>query len=294
MRSLLREPLVQFLVLGAALFALDLWLRPPATTTASPEIVVSEARVNNLAQNFRRTWQRPPTRAELDGLVEDHVREEVLNREALALGLDRDDTIIRRRLRQKMEFVSDEAAGLAPPSDLQLVQYLAAHPEAFAVEPRLSFTQVYLDPRRRAKTLDADATQLIAKLERAGTDVDPATLSDSRMLDSRYDDVRRSEVARIFGEEFADALVKQPIGQWAGPILSGYGAHLVRVDSMTPGGVAALEVVRPLVEREWSNAKRKELREAYYAQLRGKYSVRVRLPTASAAPDGKPSGANKP
>ncbi len=288
LRSLLREPLVYFLVLGAALFALDVWWRLSAAAGATPEIVVSEARVNNLAQNFRRTWQRPPTREELAGLVEDHVREEVLYREALAVGLDRDDTIIRRRLRQKMEFVSDEAAGLTPPTEEQLVQYLAAHPEAFGIEPRVTFTQVYFDPQRRGKSLEADAQQLIAKLERAGPASDPASLSDSRMLESRFDNVSRSDVAKVFGVAFADALVQQPTGRWVGPLRSGYGAHFVRLDSLTPGGVVALEAARPLVEREWSNARRKELREAYYAQQRGKYNVRIALPASPAASDGKP------
>ena len=113
--------------------------------------MVSEARIRNLAQNFSRTWQRPPTREELDGLVEAHLREEVLYREAVALGLDRDDTIIRRRLQQKMEFVSEEAAALAKPTDEDLAKYLAANTEAFRVEPRVTFAQVYLDSRQRAR-----------------------------------------------------------------------------------------------------------------------------------------------
>jgi hypothetical protein len=294
LRSLLREPLVHFLVLGAALFALDAWLRPPPATGANAEIVVSEARVNNLVQNFRRTWQRPPTRDELNGLVEDHVREEVLYREALALGMDRDDTIIRRRLRQKVEFVSDEAAGLAPPSEKDLADYLAAHPDAFRVEPRATFAQVYLDPRRRAKTLDTDAKRLLEDLNRAGALADPARFSDSlQLLDARYANAPQSEVARVFGADFADALFRQPTGSWVGPIRSGYGAHLVRVDAITSGSVASLEAVRPLVEREWSNAKRKELREAFYAQLRGKYQVTVRMPGTGSPSSGKSSEAGK-
>ena len=164
LRSLLREPLVHFLLLGAALFLLDAWLRPLSASSQGSEIVVGEARIRSLAQNFRRTWQRPPTRPELDGLIQDFVREEVLYREALALGLDKDDTIVRRRLRQKMEFIADEAAALAKPTDQELAAYLAAHAEAFRVEPRATFTQVYLDPRRRAETLEADAKRLLDEL----------------------------------------------------------------------------------------------------------------------------------
>jgi hypothetical protein len=161
LKSFLREPLVHFLLLGALLFALNAWLRPAAAPAGNVEIVVSEARVRNLAQNFRRTWQRPPTRQELEGLVESHVREEVFYREALALGLDRDDAIIRRRLQQKMEFVSEEASALARPSDAELQQYLETHPGDFVVEPRVTFAHVYLDPARRAAKLQADARRLL-------------------------------------------------------------------------------------------------------------------------------------
>ena len=281
LKSLLREPLVQFLLLGAALFVLDAWLRPAAVPVASTEIVVSETRIGNLAQNFRRTWQRPPTREELDGLVESYVREEVLYREALALGLDRDDAIIRRRMQQKMEFVSDEAAALARPTDEELEAYLKAHAETFRVEPRATFVQVYLDPRKRGPTLQADAKRLRETLERAGPTADPARAGDALMLlEARYEDVPQSELARLFGAEFAQALVKQPIGAWVGPIASGYGVHLVRVEALTSGGVPALNDVRPLVEREWANAKRQALARAFYEKLRAKYTVTVRMPEA--------------
>jgi len=251
LRSLLREPLVHFLLFGAALFLLDARLRPVAAPGASMDIVVSEARVRNLAQNFRRTWQRPPTQSELDGLVQDFVREEVFYREALALGLDKDDTIIRRRLRQKMEFIADEAAALAKPTDQQLADYLAANADKFRVESRATFTQTFVDPNRRG--------------------------GDSlRLLEPRYDNVSQSEVARLFGAGFATALFDQRSVPWSGSIQSGYGMHLVRIDAMTPGGVATLEDVRPLVEREWANDRRKEASDAFYTGLRDKYKVTIK------------------
>jgi PPIC-type PPIASE domain len=279
LRSLLREPLVHFLLLGAVLFALDTWFRVPSDAAGGGEIVVSEARVRSLAQNFRRTWQRPPSRAELDGLVQDYVREEVLYREALALGLDSDDTIIRRRMRQKMEFVSEEAAALATPTNQELADYLAAHPDQFQVAPRATFWQVYLDPRRRAKTLEADAKRLLDELNGAGSRANAEKLSDSLLLlEPHYTDVSRVDVARLFGTAFAEALFKAPTGRWVGPIASGYGMHLVRVDEMTPGGVAALAEVRPIVEREWQNERRKKLDEGFYDRLRAKYKVTINMP----------------
>lgn len=283
-KAILREPLVHFLLLGAALFFLDAWLRPTAATAANTEIVVSEARVRNLAQNFRRTWQRPPTREEIDGLIESHIREEVMVREALALGLDRDDSIIRRRLQQKLEFVSEEAAALAKPTDEELNAYLKANAEAFRSEPRVTFVQVYLDPRKRASTIDAEARRLLDSLNRAGTNVDPAKSGDRLLLlEARYENMPQAEVARLFGSAFAEALVKQPVGRWVGPIPSGYGVHVVRLEALQPGGTPALGDVRPLVEREWANARRQEVAKAFYDKLRAKYAIKVQMPEA-----GKP------
>ncbi len=282
LKSLTREPLVHFLLLGAALFLLDAWLRPASAPALNTEIVVSEARIRNLVQNFRRTWQRPPTRQELEGLVEGHIREEVLYREALALGLDRDDTIIRRRLQQKMEFISEEAAALAQPTDQELEQYLVAHAEAFRVEPRITFTQVFLDPRKRATTFDADVGRLLDTLNAAGGSTDLARVGDTLMLlEPHYENASPSEIARLFGADFAEALVKQPVGTWSGPVASGYGAHLVKVESLTPGGTPELDQVRSLVSREWSNAKRQEIARAFYEKLRAKYRISVQMPEAA-------------
>lgn len=283
----LHEPLVHFLMLGAALFLVDASLRPPAAPAANAEIVVNEARIRNLAQNFQRTWQRPPTRAELDGLVETHVREEVMVREALALGLDRDDAIIRRRLQQKMEFVSEETAAQAAPSDDELAAYLNAHPEAFAVDPRVTFRQVYLDPAKRGTALDADAKGLASRLNSPGAP-DPATQGDRlSLLEPRYESEPATEVARLFGRDFAEALAKQPVGRWGGPVASGYGAHVVKVEALVPGGTPPLSEVRPQVEREWRNARRQELAKAFYERLRAKYTVTVKMPAPAAADSAK-------
>lgn len=286
----LHEPLVHFLLLGAALFLLDAWLRPPAQPAGGGEIVVSEARIRNLAQNFQRSWQRPPTRSELDGLVEAHVREEVMVREALALGLDRDDTIIRRRLQQKVEFVSEEGAALATPTDEELVAYMKSRADAFTVDARVTFEQVFLDPARRGAALDADAKRIAERLT-AKDAPDPATQGDRlSLLEARYENVAATEAARLFGQDFADALVRLPVGRWSGPVASGYGAHVVRVESLVPGGVPSLAQARPLVEREWRNAKRQELAKAYYEKLRAKYAITVKMPPPGGADAVKPVG----
>lgn len=294
LKALLREPLVQFLLLGGALFALHALWRPPGAAP-SGEIVVNEARLQNLAQTFRRTWQRPPTRAELDGLIDDHVREEVLVREALALGLDRDDPIIRRRLRQKLEFLSDETTARRAPTDRELEDYLRTHPQAFRRDPRISFEQVFLDPTRRGAALPAQAKELLARLNRPAPanrpGVPPADLGDSLLLlDPKLENASKEDVAALFGTEFADDLLSRKPGPWLGPIASGYGVHLVRITAITPGELPPLAEVRPQVEREWQSAQRREQGEALYRQLLGKYSVKRPAPAPKAA---KASGADE-
>lgn len=280
LKAWLREPLLHFLVLGAALFLVDAWLRPAGSRPAgTAEIVVSETRVRSLAQNFARTWQRPPSAEELDGLVESYVREEVMYREAVALGLDRDDAIVRRRLQQKVEFISEQAAALVRPTDEELAAYLAANPDAYRIEPRVTFEQVFLDAGRRRGTLEADAKRLLATLNRPGGASAADGLGDRlALLEPRYEAASRAEVVRLFGAAFADALLRQPVGEWSGPVASGYGAHLVRVAALEPGAAPPLDRVRPLVERDWTNARRREIAGAHYESLRSRYTVRVQSP----------------
>jgi len=285
-KSLLREPLVHFLALGALLFALHAWLKPTAPPAATTEIVVDEARIRSLAQNFRRTWQRGPTPEELQGLIESHVREEVMVREALALGLDRDDAIVRRRLQQKMDFLIEEAALAAPASDAELQAFLQANADKFHSEPQFSFEQVYLDPARRGQRLADDAAKLRASLQDGRAS--PAQAGDPlQLLQTRYLQLPQAEIARLFGEDFARALPALAIGQWAGPVSSGYGAHLVRVEAFSPAAVPPLAEVRAQVEREWAHARRQASARRAYEALRAKYLVRIGPAGAASAPGGR-------
>lgn len=275
LHRLLREPLFHFVVLGALLFGLYRWIGGPDAGAGGGEIVVTEGRIRNLTETFTRTWQRPPTVDELNGLVEDYIREEVLYREAVVLGLDRDDTIVRRRLRQKLEFISEDAAATGEPTEQALTDFLAAHAESYQVESQLSFTQVFLDPQKRGDQLDTDAASLLDVLRTRGDRIDPATLGDSRMLDAHYERVGEADVARLFGPEFASALREQPEGEWVGPLKSGYGVHLVRVEARTPGRRPELAEVRDAVIRDWAARRRQELLDAQYQQLRSRYEVRI-------------------
>jgi hypothetical protein len=282
--KLLKEPLLHFMLLGAAIFG-AYGLLSKGTATEPRTLVVTQGRIEALATAFHRTWQRPPTASELDGLVRDYIREEVCAREAIALGLDKDDTVIRRRLRQKLEFVSEDITAQAEPTDDQLRAYLKGHPEAFRVEPQFTFSQVFLNPERRGDDLSRDAVQLLAQLRQAGTDA--GTLGDSLLLDHRFDALPAGVVAKQFGESFAATLGELPSGQWHGPIASGYGAHLVFVSERTEGRLPALEEVRDAVRREWANAQRLEANEKFYQTLLQRYTVTIEGPLPAKAAENK-------
>lgn len=290
MQTWLKEPLVHFLFLGMALFGLYQWLGDHAGDAGevTRDIVVSQGWIRSLSETFNRLWNRPPTQEELEGLVRDCVREEVMYREALALGLDRDDTIVRRRLQQKLEFLSADLVAVVEPTEQELSEFLAQHPESFRIEARLAFSQVFLNPERHGTLLEADVTQLLAKLHAQSSTLDLVSLGDSRMLDTRMEKVSQSDVARQFGAEFAAELLTLPLGRWQGPVKSGYGLHLVRVEERTPGRLPPLAEVRDAVAREWTAAKRSEMKEAYYQALLTRYTVTIEKPRSSN--DGTPIG----
>jgi hypothetical protein len=285
MKNLVREPLAHFLVLGALIFGAFKFI---SRETIEPgKILITQGRIESLETAFSRTWRRPPTATELAGLIRDYVREEVFAREAVTLGLDKDDTIIRRRLRQKLEFVSEDVAAHAEPTEEQLRAYLQAHPDTFRGDRRFTFSQVYFDPQRRGANLRRDAAHVLAQLGRSGAKVDPATLGDSLMLESEFKALPASEVVKQFGEKFAAALGEMTTGQWQGPIESGFGMHLVLVSERTGGSLPALEDVRAAVRREWTNARRMEANEKFYQTLLQRYTVTIERLEVAQSTDGK-------
>jgi len=275
MKRILKEPLLHFLLLGACLFIAYGMLQKPSATGDAGKIVVTMGQVENLAATFAKTWQRPPTPEELKGLVRDRVKEEVYCREAMALGLDQDDTVIRRRLRQKMEFISDDVAARAEPTDAELTAYLQAHPDSFRVDPRFTFRQVYLNPEKHGGNLAGDAAQLLAQLKQTGTAADGPQLGDSLMLEHQFTAASVREIGNQFGETFAARLSELTPGQWQGPIKSGYGLHLVLISERTEGHLPALAEVRELVRREWNNARRLQANDMFYQELLKRYTVTI-------------------
>ena len=278
MKKILREPLLHFLVLGIAIFA-GYGFVSKRSSDEPGKIVISAGQVASIAESFARTWRRPPTSAELEGLIRDRVQEEVYSREAVALGLDKDDTIIRRRLRQKMEFVTDDVAALAEPTDDELSAYLKTHADAFRVQRQFTFSHVYLNPERHGENLVQDTAQLLAQLQQTGDQADPSELGDSFLLEHKFQSLPAGEVAKQFGEKFTAKLGEVSLGQWQGPIESGYGVHLVRISERTEGRVPELAEVRDAVRREWANTRRLESNEKFYAELLKRYVVSIERPS---------------
>jgi len=268
MRRLLREPLVHFLGLGLLLFLLYGWLHG-GVLSRPEEIVVSRGQMQSLQSQFEGVWQRAPTSKELQGLVDSWVREEVLYREGLAAGLDRDDPIVRRRVGQKIEFMIDVAPPAAP-TEAELQAWLDTHADRYAIEPRYSLRQVYFDPARRGASLDAAVAAALRALASG-----KAVAGDSTLLPAVLDDAAASDIERQFGAEFAASLKDLPVGRWQGPLKSAFGLHVVDVSASQAARPAKLAEVRPAVERDLTEARNDESKKAYYEKLRSKYTVRV-------------------
>ncbi len=277
MTNLLREPLFHFLVLGAGIFLLAA-LVDDSDENRTDQIVVSAGQVERLVETWQRTWQRPPTQAELEWLVEDYIREEILYREAIAMGLDRDDTIIRRRLRQKMEFLPQDLVEQVEPTDAELRTFLRENADAYQVEARVSFQHIFLDLEQREAHAEKDALDLLAELNDHSRSVKPSTLGDPILLPYDLESLSESEVAGMFGQEFASHLVGIEPGGWTGPLISGYGLHLVRVRERLPTRMPELSEVGKAVERDWRFVRRQELDDRFFRSLKERYAIEVQLP----------------
>ncbi len=278
LKRLLREPLVHFLALALLIFAVHGLLRGDADHP--DKIVVSASKIEQMATVFTKTWQRSPTADELKGMIDDYVKEEVLVRQALELGLDRDDTVVRRRLRQKIEFLNAADAVPVTVTDPELEAYLAANPAAFATDAKLAFEQVFLNPARHGDTMARDAVALLAEL-RSNDMADPASLGDASLLPATVQLTSKAAIDQMFGGALADGLEKAPLGQWTGPLTSSFGLHLVRVTEHRPGRVPQLADIRDEVAREWENARRSELEQQRFGELLARYEVSVEAPTAA-------------
>ncbi len=272
MSALFKEPLLHFLVLGAAIFAFYNWAS--RDVRSDDEIVVTAGQQQHMLNVFARTWQRPATRQEFEGLIREFIREELAFREGKAMGFDEGDTVIRRRMRQKLELLTDEIVGLDEPSEEELQEFLDVHPEQFRQDAVIDFHHVYFSSDRRGERMEADALEALELLQ-SGAVVDWSELGDPISLGSTFQQMRTSEIERQFGKAFSSGLGEVQTGAWTGPVQSAYGMHLVFVDNLIPARNPELSEVRERVRNEWFATRRQQATDELYEKIAEKYSIMI-------------------
>jgi hypothetical protein len=270
------SPAAAFLLIGVVLFALQALLSDRGTGGDSSRIEVGPTDIGLLTDYFTRQWKRPPTQEQLRGLVHDYVRREVLYREALALGLDRGDEVIRRRLVQKFEFLTEDLAGQLQPPDAALQTYFEENRERYRYPELRSFTHVYFNIDERGDAGVADAERVLADL-RASPDAAARAgeLGDPFMLARHYRAVSPQEASRLFGGRFAEALFELEPGDWRGPVASGYGLHLVLVTDVEESSMPELDNVMDEVLTDYQREIRERAQDEVLAGLMERYEVEI-------------------
>ena len=274
-RKLIREPLVHFLLIGAGLFLLYAWKVNPSALQGGSQpdmIVVTQDTINQMVAAFTRTWMRPPTQGEVEGLIENHIRDEIYYREAIAVGLDRGDALIRRKLRQKMEFILEDIASQSEPTDEELQTFMEKHPEQYRVDPQVSFRQVYINTDKNGGDAEESARLILGQL-RDGAD--PESLGDRSLISHPQGLTFLWDIKRTYGESFGNKLLQLKTGQWTGPVSSGFGLHLVIVEDFVAGHLPELDKMREQVKRDWAVALQNKLKDDAYARIREKYTVKI-------------------
>src|SRR3954452_24975008 len=251
LRQLVREPMLHFLLIGVALFGAYRWVSP--RDSGGRRIVITQGVGDDLVTQHVAAKGRYPSPAELNHLIESYVRDEILYREGVKLGLERDDIVVKRRVRQKIEMIAEEDAATRAPTDTDLSAYLAANQARFVQPALLTFEQVFIGESRSGPGV----VHIVAVTHEAlRKGADPAELGKPTLLPHRMTRTPADLVARDFGASFAAALETVPVGEWVGPIDSSFGAHYVRVSDRTPAAAPQLAAVRGPVLREWEHARR--------------------------------------
>jgi hypothetical protein len=275
----LKEPLVQFLLIGACIYVVYAFLGVRDEAAAERSVFITEEQIGNLAATWEKRWNRPPTDAELIGLVRSYLREDVMYREALAMGLDDGDHIIRRRLAQKLEFLTNDIVRLQEPSVAELQAYFSRNLEAFTAPDQVTFVQVFFNPDVRGEAAEADAVAARERLQ-AGGEPDPDTLleGDRSMLRTYFAGVTEQDIRRDMGTDFATRVMHLAPGEWHGPLLSGYGTHLVYVYDYERAPPPVLDDMRDKVLAEWQREQLEKFNADFLNGLIDQYEVVIEAP----------------
>jgi len=275
----LREPLLHFMFIGAAIYLLYAVFAEPAAEDTDKTIVVSAGEIEWMNTVWQKRWSRAPTSDELDGLIKQYIKETVLYREALTMGLNKHDQVIRRRLAQKLEFLAKDLVALTPPTEEELQAYFIEHQQYYSEPTRYTFTQVFIDPDKRGDATLDDAEKIKATLIAKGENIDDASeLGDDLMLQNYYPENNQAEIQKQFGSGFAESLVELTPGQWHGPVLSGYGVHLVYLHNIVKPPAIVFDDVRKRVVQDWETEKGIELNDQFYTSLREQYTIVIEEP----------------
>ncbi len=281
--KLLREPLVHFMFIGAVIYLVYAVFAEPVPEETDKTIVVTAGEIEWMQTSWQKRWNRPPTTKEFDGLIQQYIKETVLYREALTMGLNKHDQVIRRRLAQKLEFLARDLVALTPPTDEELQVYFDEHQARYQEPMRYTFTQVFFDPDKRGDTTLDDAKAVKATLIAQGYAIDDAidyarALGDDFMLQNYYPEKEPVEIQKLFGPGFTQSLVELSPGQWHGPVLSGYGVHLVFVSNISEPPPLQFAKVRERVMQDWKREKGEELNDKFYSSLREQYTIVIETP----------------
>jgi parvulin-like peptidyl-prolyl isomerase len=273
-KNIIRNPLLHFFILGVLIYVAFGSFSVQEYSDSQRTIVVSPTTINWLEDTWEKRWNRPPTKEELNGLINQYIRETILYREALALQLDKNDIIVRRRLAQKFEFLTQDLIEVPKPSDEELAVFFNENINKYKIPDSTTFTHIFFDPDKRGdKTLD-DAEESKAKLNKL--DQPPTELDqfgDNFMLQSYYPEKSEQEISKLFGTQFAKEVSELSPGQWNGPVLSGYGTHLVYVNGRNVAQDPEFDNVKELVKEDWSDKKREEINDQFYTDLLSSYEV---------------------
>jgi len=280
-----REPLVHFLAIGAALFVIyGLWGQQEGEENERA-VTITAGEINWLTDAWQKRWNRPPTEKERKGLIDQYLREMILYREAVAMGLDKEDTVIRRRLAQKLEFLSQDLITPQPPTQEELQAYFETHMDRYQAPDLITMTHVFIDPDLRGDRTLADAKTIKLKLQALKEPPrDAHGYGDPFMLQSYYPERSKAELLKLFGSGFAKSVFELATRQWHGPVLSGYGTHLVYVHDHRKSPPPTFAEAQAQVRRDWENDKREQLNEQFIASVVARYDVTIEEASGSAKP----------
>ena len=285
---LMREPLLHFLLIGLALFVVYSWMhRGQSGVEPSHEIALSFDELRTMDLYFESQWHRQPTGEEFNAMVENKIQEEILYREGLAMGLDKDDTIVKRRMAQKLQFLAEDVATAHEPSTAELQAWFAKNSEKFALPSRATFRHLFFSFDKRGQNARGDAAAALAKLSGQPESTPLAAMADPFMFKDYYADQTPQELAKEFGPTFGLGVFKFKPRSWQGPIESGFGWHLVFIDSIIPGRIPVFEEIEPDVKTAWLGYEKEKAWRETYARMRARYIIL--LPAAPNQPSEFPA-----